>query len=314
MVNRATSLESKIVPLLTVTVTIARATTVTRRPAAPLAPHVAARVRSGGHGGGFTSAYRTPAYGEHATALPELGKHGKCAPVRCWRASGCKPVTRANVLRSEIIRSRETGVYAGYSARRPDAVFHSTMFDEVMDEFAAKVAGLTDGDVWHACLRQLRRAAPPRPFQDKAFESSRGRSESRPSLAQRRARCSRSWMGAVDKSVHKLLRALLRRSGSHRMITIGSLSSSPSSSARKPARTLPIRTRVTTTTTTAAPPRIPTAANDAWRLYGRTISRLPVLPVRAPPPFALPGDICKRPGVFTRKKRTGPDFAGLPPG
>ena len=42
-----------------------------------------------------------------------------------------KPVTRANVLRSEIIRSRETGVYAGYSARRPDAVFHSTMFDEV---------------------------------------------------------------------------------------------------------------------------------------------------------------------------------------
>ena len=164
MVNRATSLESKIVPLLTVTVTIARASTVTRRPAAPLAPHVAARVRSGGHGGGFTSAYRTPAYGEHATALPELGKHGKCAPVRCWRASGCKPVTRANVLRSEIIRSRETGVYAGYSARRPDAVFHSTMFDEVMDEFAAKVAGLTDGDVWHACLRQLRRAAPPRPL------------------------------------------------------------------------------------------------------------------------------------------------------
>ena len=106
------------------------------------------------------------------------------------------------------------------------------------------------------------------PFQDKALESSRGRSESRPSLAQRRTRCSRSRMGAVDKSVHKLLRALLRRSGSHRMITIGSLSSSPSSSARKPARTLPIRTRVTTTTTTAAPPRIPTAANDAWRLYG----------------------------------------------
>ena len=224
-----------------------------------------------------------------------------------------KPVTRANVLRSEIIRSRETGVYAGYSARRPDAVLHSTMFDEVMDEFAAKVAGLTDGDVWHACdncAEQHRHG----PFQDKALESSRGRSESRPSLAQRRTRCSRSRMGAVDKSVHKLLRALLRRSGSHRMITIGSLSSSPSSSARKPARTLPIRTRVTTTTTTAAPPRIPTAANDAWRLYGRTISRLPVLPVRAPPPFALPGDICKRPGVFTRKKRTGPDFAGLPPG
>ena len=160
----ATSLESQIVPLLVVTVTIARATTVTRRPAAPLAPHVAARVRSGGHGGGFTSAYRTPAYGEHATALPELGKHGKCAPVRCWRASGCKPVTRANVLRSEIIRSRETGVYAGYSARRPDAVFHSTMFDEVMDEFAAKVAGLTDGDVWHACdnCAEQHRHAPSR--------------------------------------------------------------------------------------------------------------------------------------------------------
>ena len=84
--------------------------------------------------------------------------------VRTGPLLASKPVTRANVLRSEIIRSRETGVYAGYSARRPDAVFHSTMFDEVMDEFAAKVAGLTDGDVWHACLRQLRRAAPPRPL------------------------------------------------------------------------------------------------------------------------------------------------------
>ena len=122
------------------------------------------------------------------------------------------------------------------------------------------------------------------------------------------------WVRSTSRCTSKLLRALLRRSGSHRMITIGSLSSFPSSSARKPARTLPIRTRVTTTTMTAAPPRIPTAANDAWRLYGRAISRLPVLPVRAPPPFALPGDICKRPGVFTRKKRTGPDFAGLPPG
>jgi hypothetical protein len=73
-------------------------------------------------------------------------------------------VTRANVLRSEIIRSRETGVYAGYSARRPDAVFHSTMFDEVMDEFAAKVAGLTDGDVWHACdnCAEQHRHAPSR--------------------------------------------------------------------------------------------------------------------------------------------------------
>ena len=100
------------------------------------------------------------------------------------------------------------------------------------------------------------------PFQDKALESSRGRSESRPSLAQRRTRCSRSRMGAVDKSVHKLLRALLRRSGSHRMITIGSLSSSPSSSARKPARTLPIRTRVTTTTTTATTQQRTTALSN----------------------------------------------------
>ena len=189
--------------LLTVTVTIARATTVTRRPAAPLAPHVAARVRSGGHGGGFTSAYRTPAYGEHATAIPELGKHGKCAPVRCWRASGCKPVTRANVLRSEIIRSRETGVYAGYSARRPDAVFRSTMFDEVMDELQPRSPGSPTATCgMHACdncAEQHRHG----PFQDKALQSSRGRSESRPSLAQRRTRCSRSRMGAVDKSVHK---------------------------------------------------------------------------------------------------------------
>ena len=89
---------------------------------------------------------------------------GQARQVRTGPLLASKPVTRANVLRSEIIRSRETGVYAGYSARRPDAVFHSTMFDEVMDEFAAKVAGLTDGDVWHACLRQLRRAAPPRPL------------------------------------------------------------------------------------------------------------------------------------------------------
>ena len=89
---------------------------------------------------------------------------GQARQVRTGPLLASKPVTRANVLRSEIIRSRETGVYAGYSARRPDAVFHSTMFDEVMDEFAAKVAGLTDGDVWHACdnCAEQHRHAPSR--------------------------------------------------------------------------------------------------------------------------------------------------------